>query len=39
MAAFAKSEGRAFGHGPAGFGLLALPIPLPGNIHRPGGVL
>ncbi len=35
MAAVANSEGRDFGYGPAGFGLLALP----GNIYRPGGVL
>jgi DNA repair photolyase len=35
MAAVANSEGRHFGHGPAGFGLLALP----GNIYRSGGVL
>lgn len=35
MAAVADREGRHFGHGPAGFGLLAVP----GNIQRPGGVL
>ena len=35
MTAVANAEGRHFGHGPAGFGLLALP----GNIQRPGGVL
>jgi DNA repair photolyase len=36
MAAVANSQGRPFGYGPAGFGLLAKP---PGNIQRPGGVL
>jgi DNA repair photolyase len=35
MAAVANAEGRDFGHGPAGFGLLARP----GNIQSPGGVL
>jgi len=35
MAAAASAEGRQFGHGPAGFGLLAMA----GNIQHPGGVL
>jgi hypothetical protein len=40
MAAVANAQGREFGHGPAGFGLLALPtLKPPGNIHCPGGVL
>jgi DNA repair photolyase len=32
MAALAKTNGRKFGHGPAGFGLLAAARAVPGNI-------
>jgi DNA repair photolyase len=35
----AVADARDFGHGPAGFGLLARPVQPPGNIYRPGGVL
>ncbi len=43
MVAAANAAGRDFGHGPAGFGLLACAtfqaVERPGNIHRFGGVL